>query len=153
MSFRVAGGSIDVPAFREALEDRASGAAVLFEGRVRDHNEGRRVLRLEYEVYAPLAVSEGRAVLAEAAERWPLRQAAAIHREGILELGEVAVLVGVLSAHRAEAFEAARYVIDQLKLRLPIWKKEHYADGEALWVNCRRCADAAHGHEPHRFAT
>lgn len=150
MSFTIAPGPIDTAAFRDSLQDQASGAAVFFEGRVRDHNEGRPVLRLEYEVYTPLARTEGEAILAESARRWPLRRAAAIHREGMLELGEVAVVVGVLSAHRDEAFEAARFVIDELKLRLPIWKKEHYADGEALWVNCRRCAAAGtdHGHGP-----
>ena len=146
MSFTIAREPIDGASFRDSLEDRSSGAAVFFEGRVRDHNEGRQVLRLEYEVYAPLALSEGAAILADAARRWPIRRAAAIHREGLLELGDVAVIVGVLSPHRAEAFEAARFVIDQLKLRLPIWKKEHYADGEALWVNCRRCAAAGHHH-------
>jgi molybdopterin synthase catalytic subunit len=80
-----------------------------------------------------------------AAARGSLGQAGCAHSEGLLELGEVAVLVGVASAHRAEAFEAARYIIDQVKIRLPIWKLEHYADGERSWVNCHRCAQSAAG--------
>ncbi len=142
MSFGVAHSGIDTQSLRGALEDHRCGAAVVFEGRVRDHNEGRAVKRLEYEIYEPLAVKEGNAIIAEAQERWPFEKAHVVHRGGRLELGEVAVWVGVVSAHRDEAFLAARYIIDQLKLRLPIWKKEHYADGEARWVNCQRCGQA-----------
>jgi len=144
--FRITTRPIDVPALRQELVAPACGAYAQFEGWVRDHNEGQQVLRLEYEVYEPLAVKEGQRIIAEAIERFGLHRAAAIHRSGLLELTDIAVLVGVSAAHRGEAFDACRYIIDQLKIRLPIWKKEHYADGAAEWVNCRRCAEAGHNH-------
>ena len=144
--FEVTSQVIDLAAARGRLLDPGCGAYVQFEGWVRDHNEGQTVIRLEYEVYEPLAVKEGERILAEAVQRFGVARAAAIHRSGMLELADVAVIVGVSSAHRGEAFEACRYIIDQLKLRLPIWKKEYYANGVAEWVNCRHCAEAAHRH-------
>lgn len=140
MSFTIVRKPIDPEAIREALHDPACGAVVVFEGRVRDHNEGRAVQRLEYEVYAPLAVSEGERIIGEALGRWSVHRAIGVHREGMLGLGDVAVAVGVAAPHRDEAFRAARYIIDEAKARLPIWKREHYLDGDAHWVNCRRCA-------------
>ena len=114
-----------------------------FEGWVRDHNEGQRVLQLEYEVYEPLAVKEGNRIIREAVEKYGISNACAIHRSGLMELSEVAVVVGVSSPHRGEAFDACRYIIDQAKVRLPIWKKEYYEGGRAEWVNCQRCAHPA----------
>ena len=146
-NFEVTSSPIDLDVFRNRLVDRSCGGYVQFEGWVRDHNEGQPVLRLEYEIYEPLALKEGERILAEARERFGVTRAAAVHRGGVMEITEAAVVVGVASPHRQEAFEACRYVIDQLKVRLPIWKKEHYADGHAEWVNCQRCAD--HGHPPH----
>jgi molybdopterin synthase catalytic subunit len=137
--FSIASGAIDRAALRAALEDRSCGGYVQFEGWVRDHNEGREVLRLEYEVYEPLALSEGERIIAEALERFDVKQAAAVHRSGLLELTDVAVVVGVSAAHRGEAFDACRYIIDEIKRRLPIWKKEHYADGDTHWVRCDHC--------------
>ena len=142
--FRVSHSPLDPDAFRRALADATCGAYVQFEGWVRDHNEGRAVLRLEYEVYEPLALTEGERVLEEAIARFGVRHAAAVHRAGLMELSEAAVIVGVSAPHRGEAFDACRYIIDEIKVRLPIWKKEHYASGEAEWVNCRRCAEHAH---------
>jgi len=142
--FRISHAPLDPTAFRRALADPACGAYVQFEGWVRDHNEGRTVLRLEYEVYEPLALAEGERVLEEAIARFGVRHAAAVHRAGLMELSEAAVIVGVSAPHRGEAFDACRYIIDEIKVRLPIWKKEHYASGEAEWVNCRRCAEHAH---------
>lgn len=139
-TFEVSSRPIDVAAFRQRLIDRSCGAYVQFDGWVRDHNEGREVLRLEYEVYQPLALKEGKRIVAEAIDRFGVAHARAVHRSGLMELGEVAVVVGVSSPHRAAAFDACRYIIDQAKTRLPIWKKEHYADGDAEWVNCRHCA-------------
>ncbi|NRB71754.1 MAG: molybdenum cofactor biosynthesis protein MoaE [Xanthomonadales bacterium] len=146
MSFSVASAPIDLHRFRQSLEDHRCGGVVFFEGRVRDHNEGRGVERLEYEVYHPLARSEGERVMDEARQRWAFHRAACVHREGMLELGDMAVIVGVASAHRDEAFQAARYIIDEIKVRLPIWKREHYLDGERSWVNCERCAQHGHHH-------
>jgi len=145
--FRITSEPIALDAFREQLVDAGCGAYVQFEGWVRDHNEGQRVLRLEYEVYEPLAVKEGQRIIAEATQRFGLHGAAAIHRSGLLELKDVAVVVGASAPHRGEAFEACRYIIDQVKSRLPIWKKEHYASGVAEWVNCRHCAEAGQQHE------
>jgi molybdopterin synthase catalytic subunit len=144
MTFSITRAAIDPASLRRSVRASASGACVVFEGVVRDHNEGREVLRLEYEVYAPIALQEGRRILAEAEAGFGPLQAACTHREGLLEIGDLAVVVAVSSAHREEAFQACRFIIDAVKARLPIWKKEYYADGEAHWVNCQRCAHHAH---------
>ena len=151
MKFSVSDTPIDVAAARQAVADRSCGALVVFEGWIRDHNEGQEVERLEYEVYRPVAVKEGERIIDEAVERFGVSNALCIHREGLLELGEVAVLVCISSPHRGEAFDACRYIIDQAKTRLPIWKKEHYVSGVSEWVNCEHCAAAghAHGKTPH----
>lgn len=131
---------IDPEQLRAELIDPQAGAYCGFEGWVRNHNEGHDVLRLEYEAYEPLAVSEGEKILAEASDRYQLLHAHCVHRSGMLDIGDCAVWVGVSSAHRDEAFRACRYIIDALKSRLPIWKKEFYANGDSGWVNCERCA-------------
>lgn len=132
--------SIDPTALRESLADPGAGGLCVFEGWVRNRNEGREVLRLEYEVYEPVAIAEGERVLAEARQRHPVISARCVHREGLLEIGDLAVWVGVAAEHRDEAFKACRYIIDEIKVRLPIWKKEHYVNGDSGWVNCERCA-------------
>jgi len=128
---------------RARLFDPAAGAYCGFEGWIRNHNEGQSVLRLEYEAYEPLALTEGEKILEEAKSQFPHLRAHCVHRTGLLEIGECAVWVGVSAPHRDEAFQACRYIIDQLKVRLPIWKKEHYVDGHSGWVNCERCAISA----------
>lgn len=133
--------SIAVEALREQMTDAGAGGLCVFEGWIRNQNEGRAVERLEYEVYEPLAVSEGQKVLAEAQQLFPHLRAVCVHRSGSLEIGDCAVWVGVSAPHRDEAFKACRYIIDQIKVRLPIWKKEHYVDGDSGWVNCERCAN------------
>jgi len=139
--------SIDPDALRDKLIDAAAGAYVSFEGWIRNVNEGRRVMRLEYEAYEPIAVSEGQRVVEEAITKFAVLQARCVHRTGMLEIGECAVWVGVTSGHRDEAFQACRYIIDEVKVRLPIWKKEHYVDGNSGWVNCERCATHGHKHK------
>ena len=139
--FAISDNAISVDALREQLMDPGAGGLCVFEGWVRNENEGRTVERLEYEVYEPLAVSEGEKVIAEAKELYPHLQACCVHRSGLLEIGDCAVWVGVAAPHRDEAFKACRYIIDQIKVRLPIWKKEHYVDGDSGWVNCERCAN------------
>jgi molybdopterin synthase catalytic subunit len=139
--FAVSEKDIAADELRAQLMDPAAGGLCVFEGWVRNENEGRTVERLEYEVYEPLAVSEGEKVIAEAQQRFPHLQAACVHRSGLLGLGDCAVWVGVVAPHRDEAFQACRYIIDQIKVRLPIWKKEHYVDGDSGWVNCERCAN------------
>jgi molybdopterin synthase catalytic subunit len=140
MQFRFSTVPINTVAARLELIDRRAGGYVSFEGWVRDLNEGREFRRLEYEAFRELAEAEGGRILAEAQARFPIRRAACIHRLGSLELSEMAVWVGVSSEHRGEAFDACRYIIDEVKHRLPIWKKEHYVDGDSGWVNCERCA-------------
>ena len=119
---------------RELVHARA-GACVTFEGWVRDQNAGRAVLRLGYQAYAPLAISEGEHILGEAHEKFAILDVRCVHRVGTLEIGELAVWVGVSAAHRDAAFSACRYVIDEVKKRVPIWKNEHYADGESGWLH------------------
>ena len=149
MKFSVSKTAIDVSAAKKSVADDSCGALVVFEGWIRDHNEGQQVKRLEYEVYRPLAEKEGARIIEEAVQRFGVSHALCIHREGLLELGEVAVLVCVSSPHRGEAFDACRYIIDQTKVRLPIWKKEHYVSGVSEWVNCEHCAVAGHAHGDH----
>ena len=132
--------------------DVAAGGYVSFEGWVRDHNQGREVTRLEYEAFQDLAIKEGERILAEALVRFPIKRALCIHRVGELGLSDMAVWVGVSSVHRGEAFAACRFIIDEVKHRVPIWKKEHYRSGDSGWVNCERCAAAAPHSEEHEHA-
>ena len=134
---------IDPDLLRRTLFDPGAGAYTSFEGWIRNENEGHSVLRLEYEAYEPLALTEGTSILTEAQNKFPHLHAHCVHRIGLLEIGDCAVWVGVSSPHRDEAFLACRYIIDEIKVRLPIWKKEHYADGHSGWVNCERCASHA----------
>ncbi|AHB87813.1 molybdenum converting factor subunit 2 MoaE [Thermosynechococcus sp. NK55a] len=121
----------------QPLASLRAGAFVSFEGWVRNHNHGKIVTALEYEVYPALALKEGDQVLAEAIEKFDLLGAIACHRYGRLTLGEIAVWVGVTAPHRKQAFAGAAYIIDEIKHRLPIWKKEYYLDEPAVWVSCR----------------
>jgi len=134
--FAIADQSIQVTDRKGELHDLEAGAYVEFEGRVRNHSQGRGVRSLYYEAYRELAQSEGTAIVQEAFEKFPIVDAACVHRVGTLDLGEVAVWIGVVSAHRADAFRACSYCIDEIKARLPIWKRETYADGTSEWVNC-----------------
>lgn len=126
---------IDAAALQRELEGQGVGAAVVFEGRVRDHNDGRPVRGLAYQAYAELANAEGARIMAEARERFAIERALCVHRTGELALGDLAVWVGVAAAHRDAAFAACRYVIDEVKARVPIWKREHYVDGDAEWLH------------------
>ncbi|HTV79511.1 MAG TPA: ThiF family adenylyltransferase [Steroidobacteraceae bacterium] len=148
--FGFARTAIDTEAERRRVLDPACGGYAAFEGWVRDHNEGRQVRHLEYEAFELLAAKEGERILAEAVERFGVEHAACVHRVGDLALGEMAVWVGVSARHRQEAFLACRYIIDEVKHRVPIWKKEHYVDGDSGWVNCERCAAVVHEHAPHQ---
>ena len=139
--FAISDDSIAVDELREHVMNPGSGGVCVFEGWVRNENDGRTVQRLEYEVYAPLAIKEGEKVIAEAKQRFPFLAASCVHRSGLLEIADCAVWVGVSAPHRDEAFKACRYIIDEVKVRLPIWKKEHYVDGNSGWVNCERCAN------------
>jgi len=109
------------------------GAETLFVGVVRDHHEGRDVRAVTYDAFRPLAARTLRTICEEAAVKWQARVACS-HRLGRLEVGEASVAIAAGSAHRAEAFEACRYVIEEIKKRLPVWKQEHYADGDSVWT-------------------
>jgi molybdopterin synthase catalytic subunit len=145
VAFQFTRTPIETPALQARLADPACGGYAAFEGWVRDHNEGARVQHLEYEAFEALAVREGERIVAEAIARFGVAHAACVHRLGSLAIGELAVWVGVSAPHRDEAFRACRYIIDEVKHRLPIWKKEFYANGDSGWVNCERCAAAAPG--------
>ena len=118
---------------RWATADSAGGL-VTFIGSVRNQTAGRRVIRLEFEAYAPMAVREMQKIAEQAFGRWPLMRIAIHHRTGILEVGDIAVVIAVSAAHRGPAFEACQYAIDTLKQTVPIWKKEIFEDGE-VWVS------------------
>jgi len=133
--FALSDSGIDTASLLRELDSERVGAVVAFEGRVRDHNEGRAVRGLAYEAYAELAEAEGACILEEARTRFQITQALCVHRVGELALGELAVWVGVSAAHRDAAFAACRYVIDEVKSRVPIWKHERYASGETEWLH------------------
>ncbi len=114
------------------------GAVLLFLGVVRDHNDGRPVSGVGYEAYAEMAEGVLAELAAEAAERLTTDRIAVIHRVGELGIGEASVAIAVSSPHRAEAYEASRYVIEEIKKRLPVWKHERYSDGTTDWVEGRR---------------
>jgi len=143
-AFRFSSEPLEPQRYRQGLADAGAGGYASFEGWVRNHSDGRRVRRLEYEAYESLARKEGARIVAAAIEKFGVSRAACVHRIGSLDIGELAVWVGVSAAHRDEAFAACRYIIDEVKHRVPIWKKEHYEDGDSGWVNCERCADASH---------
>jgi molybdopterin synthase catalytic subunit len=141
MSFQLTSDPIDVTVHRPALNDARAGACAIFEGWVRDHNDGRAVQALDYEAFAPLAEREGERILAEVRQKFDVIAVACVHRVGSLRIGDLAVWVGVAAAHRGAAFDACRYVIDEAKARLPIWKKEHYLTGASEWINCATRGD------------
>jgi molybdopterin synthase catalytic subunit len=116
------------------VADPSAGGIVLFSGTVRDHSDAGAVRGLEYEAWEDRAVASLEAIGEEMFASWPLRRAALLHRVGALDIGDVSVVVCCSAPHRAEAFEAARFGIDRLKERAPIWKKERLASGDAHWV-------------------
>lgn len=117
------------------------GGIACFLGIVRNHHGGRDVLRLDYSAYVPMAEAECSRILAEARERWPVAVALE-HRIGPLAIGDAAVAVAAAAAHRDAAFSACRYVIEETKRRVPIWKREYYADGSVAWVDPTKPAQA-----------
>ena len=130
----VTGDPIDIEALSGFVADPAAGSSVVFSGTVRNHSPGRAdVSHLEYEAYGDVAEQKIAEIVDEARERWPILRVAALHRTGSLAIGESAVCVAVSSAHRADSFDACRYIIDELKSRVPVWKKEHWPGG-AEWV-------------------
>jgi len=142
-AFAILGTAIDAAALERLVAHPSAGAIVRFDGVVRDHNEGRAVTRLEYEAYAAMAVAEMERIAAEIAAELPGVRLAAHHRVGALHVGDVAIVCVASAAHRGEAFDATRRLIDRIKERVPIWKREHGPDGP-YWVGWQ---DARCGHD------
>ena len=133
--FRISATSLKPGALRRELLDSRAGGYVSFEGRVRNRNAGREVCQLEYEAYRELAEKEGMRIIAEARRKLAIFSAACVHRHGRLRVGDIAVWAGVTAEHRGAAFAACSYIIDEMKKRVPIWKKERYATGGAEWIS------------------
>lgn len=144
MKFAITTQTLENWIARHTPIDPRAGALATFEGRVRNHdghkNGGQAVEALTYEIFTDLAQTEGEKILAEAMAQFDILNVAAVHRQGHLAIGEAAVWVGIVAAHRKDAFIACQYVIDEIKHRLPVWKKEHYTNGAASWVNCQTCS-------------
>jgi len=139
--FRITRTPIVLERLVRAVRDPRAGAIVTFLGTTRNQNAGRRVVRLEYEAYAGMAVSEMRRLAAEARRRWPLRKVAMAHRIGTVPVGQASVAIVVSAAHRAEAFAACHWLIDRLKEIVPIWKREHFRGGQ-VWIGPQQGAPA-----------
>lgn len=145
-SIKIVRDRIDVTALENEVGNPAAGAIVTFAGTTRRDNAGRKVIKLEYEAYEPMALSEMRKLAHEAGMRWKIVRIAIAHRIGVVDIGETSVAIAVSAAHRAEAFEACRFAIDRLKEIVPIWKKEHFEGGE-IWVGCQTSHPPEIGHQ------
>ncbi len=132
--FSITNESIAIKHLLVALEDPACGAVSTFEGRVRKHNKKREVIGLHYESYETLCLKEGQQIVNEALDHFEITNALCVHRIGALEIGDLAIWIGVSAPHRDASFKACRYIIDEVKIRLPIWKKELYVDGDSGWL-------------------
>ena len=127
--------AIDEKKLKAMLDDDSCGAFVSFEGRVRNHNNASSVERLNYYGYEALAINQGRKIIEDAKLKFGITHAIAIHRIGALEIGDIAVWIGVVSAHRYPAFDACRWILDTIKADIPIWKKEYYEDEPSKWLS------------------
>lgn len=126
---------IDYHELTESVRSTQSGAVVLFLGTVREMTEGRQTLALDYDAYPSMAIGKLEELEAQAKSRWPVDRVGIVHRLGHLELGEISVAVAVSCPHRKAAFEAGQFLIDQLKIVVPIWKQENWSDGTKEWVH------------------
>jgi len=133
--FSISACSIDLSACRAICTHPGAGAFACFEGWVRHVHQGRAVRGLDYQAYAELAEVEGTRIVIDAIKRFELLGAIAVHRVGTLSIGDLAVYVGVSSGHRDAAFAACRHIIDSIKADVPIWKREHYVDGDSDWLH------------------
>lgn len=142
---RIVTQPIDVATLVHAVADHGAGATALFLGTVRNVHDDRPVSGIDYQAYVVMAERELRAIVAEAGQRFATRAIAVEHRVGFLSLGETSVGIAASHARRAPAFDAARYVIEEIKRRVPIWKREHYADGTREWVDPTRAGSSRSG--------
>ena len=137
--------ALDPAALLAEVSRPANGAGLLFVGTVREVNDGRAVSGIDYSAYAAMAARELEAIAAEATERFATPDVVVEHRLGTLGLGEASVAIAVAHPHRGAAYDASRFVIEELKRRVPIWKREHYADGTREWVDPTAARTAAGG--------
>ncbi|MDO8580601.1 MAG: ThiF family adenylyltransferase [Candidatus Omnitrophota bacterium] len=132
--FKLSSAPLEQTNLREGFSASSAGAFASFEGWVRNHQDGKSIVALEYEAHPPLCELEAKRIFDEARSQFPVIDVRCFHRVGKLQIGEMAVWVGVLAEHRDAAFKACRYIIDELKTRLPIWKKEYYLEGNSEWI-------------------
>ena len=138
---------LDPGALLAEVSGAANGAAIVFVGTVRNINDGRDVSGIDYAAYLPMAERELAAIVAEAAERFGTTDIVVEHRLGHLALTEASVVIAVSHAHRGAAYDASRYMIEELKHRVPIWKREEYVDGTREWVGAGESKQKAEGRE------
>lgn len=133
--FSISDQPIETAVIKQHMLEKQAGACVTFEGWVRNHNDGKSVQRLQYDVFATLAEREGKRIVEEVLARYDVHDAICIHRTGMLEIGDIAIFCIVTSSHRKAAFDACQEIVDQVKARVPIWKKEWYTDGVSEWID------------------
>ncbi|MDB4733731.1 molybdenum cofactor biosynthesis protein MoaE [Planctomicrobium sp.] len=127
--------SIDSEELTKFVTTPRSGAVILFLGTVRELTRGKKTIALDYDAYPQMALVKMNELVDEAAEKWPIQKVAIVHRTGHLELAEASVAIAVSCPHRGDTFDAGRFLIDELKIRVPVWKKENWDDGTTEWVH------------------
>jgi molybdopterin synthase catalytic subunit len=126
---------IDYTALTEKARSHQAGAVILFLGTVREMTAGQQTVALDYDAYPDMARAKMQEIVDEAREKWPIEGVAVVHRLGHLELGDISIAIAVACPHRHQAFDASRFLIDELKIRVPVWKKENWSDGTTEWVH------------------
>ena len=149
MNFLLTDQPIQPTTLRQQMLSLSAGGYCSYEGWVRDHNEGKAVSELHYSGYPAMAPSIAEAILHEAKEKFQIEDAAIVHRIGPLTIGDIAVWVGVTAHHRGDTFLACRYIIDNVKYRLPVWKREVYTDGTSAWIENNHCGCVDHANVAH----
>jgi molybdopterin synthase catalytic subunit len=144
--FSLSNHPLDPSAYQTQLQNPTAGALATFQGWVRNHNQDRDVRALEYEAYPAMCQKEADRIIDQAKRKFDILDIHTVHRIGRLAIGDMAVYIGVTAEHRQPAFDACQYLIDQIKIRLPIWEKEIYIDGDSGWVKCEHCAQVEHTH-------
>ena len=134
ISIKLSTSKLSLDECYDFVDDPTCGGIDIFVGTVRNHTKGKKVEKLEFSAYAPMAIKEMHVIAAKILEKFDVLKIAIHHAEGILEIGDIPVSIAVSASHRAAAFEACQFAIDRLKETVPIWKKEHFSDGE-VWVN------------------
>ena len=125
--------SIDIMALRQRALHPQAGAVLIFCGDIRNHSDEQSVEKLEYESHESMALNLMSQVVEEASNQWPIHYVEVIHRLGLMEVMECSIAIAVSTSHRVDAYEASRFIIDTIKRSVPIWKKEHFSDGQSSW--------------------